>query len=89
MSCIKILKLLFGILAAIFWFWSATINTPDRFAFSVVKPDMNPLGEPVGGEFIGHAYSPDLDKLTSKLREQSKLNRFAAFFTAITAEFTE
>jgi hypothetical protein len=61
------------------------ITTAEAFSIYVVKPDMAPLGQPLGGTYMGNAYSEDLQELASKLREQSELSKRAATYAAIAA----
>ena len=71
--------------AAIYWYWSSQIKTPETFSIYVVKPDTIPLGQPLGGKYMGNAYSEDLKELATKLREQSELSKKAATYAAIAA----
>jgi len=72
-------------LAAVFWIISATIKTPSSFSIHVVKPNQKPLGEPLGGTYMGNAYSEDLKKLAKALRTQSKWSAAAAICAALSA----
>jgi len=77
-----------AIIAAILWFMSAKIKTPNHFGIYVVKPDGvmgEPLGDPLGGKYIGHAYSSDLELLGNNLIRQSKLSAWAAIAAGISA----
>lgn len=75
-----------AIIAAVFWFKSAKIETPESFVIHVVKPDRNPMGgNPMGGTYMGHAYSENLVKLAEALKKQSKLSAIAAGFAASSA----
>src|ERR1700722_11231566 len=69
--------------AAILWLLSARVKTPETFQVHVVRPDMAPMGGPVGGQFVGHGYSTELTDLANALRRQSKLSAQAAICTAV------
>jgi hypothetical protein len=73
-------------LAAAFWFWSVKVVFPDNYSVHVVRPDALPLGgNPLGGTYVGHAYSGDFEVLTEGLRTQSRRNALAAFAAAVAA----
>src|SRR4051812_3617776 len=87
---IKIALQVFGAalagLAALYWYWSTQVKTPEAFSIHVVKPHMAPLGgDPIGGKYMGQAYSKDLLELANKLREQSELSKKAAAYAAAAA----
>ncbi len=83
MITIDILSALFAFAAGLLWLKSAIVETPKSFAIYVVKPTGNlgqPLGgNPIGGEYMGHAYSQDLNNLANALIAQSKTSGYAAF----------
>lgn len=86
MDTLNILTAIFAFVAAILWFLSAKIKTPNSFSIHVVKPDEMPLGgNPMGGTYQGHAYSSDLIKLAESLSQQSKLSAWAAIFAGLSA----
>ena len=65
-NILDILTALAAIVAAVLWFKSAVIKTPESFSIHVVKPDMEPMGgNPVGGTYAGQAYSQDLINLAN------------------------
>lgn len=69
--------------AAVLWFLSARVKTPDGFAVHIVLPEMGPAGGAVGGTYVGHAYSNDFQALASALRRQSVLSAWAASAAAV------
>jgi hypothetical protein len=81
------LSALAGLAAAVLWFLSALVRTPENFAIHVAKANGmmgEPLGGgPFGGTYVGHAYSQDLIDLANALRRQSRLSGKAAILTAI------
>ena len=82
------LSVLAGLTAAILWFFSAVVPMPESFSIHVAKPDMGPLGgDPVGGTYVGHGYSPELTELANAFRRQSKLSGWAARLTALAVIF--
>lgn len=89
MNYLTLLSAIFAVAAALFWFVSAVIQTPERFAITVVAPD-SPMGQPLGGNplggiHVGQAYSADLIALANALRRQSKLSAWAAACAGISA----
>ena len=80
---------LFAIAAAVLWFLSASVKTPDGFSVHVVRPDSymgQPMGgNPLGGTYVGHAYSDDFKSLADALRRQSKLSALAAVCAGVSA----
>jgi hypothetical protein len=79
---------LFAIAAAVLWFMSARVTTPDSFSIHVVRsnsPFGQPLGQPLGATFVGTAHSADLVELANALRRQSKLSAYAAVCAAASA----
>jgi hypothetical protein len=70
--------------AAIFWFLSTRVRSPDTIRLFTVPPDefldAGFLGNPQG-----HVHSPDLNNLTNALKKQSSLNSWGAIFSAISA----
>ena len=79
---------IFGLVAAWFWFRSAKIITPKQFNITVAKPSMGPLGDPLGGTFVGMGYSQELTDLGQALIKQSHLSGYAAICTAISVILT-
>lgn len=86
MSNLQILSALAAIPAALLWFLSAVVKTPQSFSVHVVRPDSPPLGgNPLSGEYVGQAYSNDLVNLANALRRQSRLSGWAALCASISA----
>lgn len=86
LSCIKVLEIVFAILSAYFWYKSTRITLPEKFSIHVVRPTTglgHPMGQPMGGEFVGMAYSNDLLQLAEGLKNQGKWNTQAACYTGI------
>jgi hypothetical protein len=77
-----------GFVGAILWLWSARIKTPERFAIHVAKPQMEPMGQPLGGTYVGNGYSPELTTLANALMRQSRLSACAAIATAVSVLLT-
>ena len=81
------------LIAAVLWFWSATVSIPasGQFPITVVRPDavMGPLGQPLGGTYVGNGYSPELQAWASEVSSafalQSRLNGLAAISAGISA----
>ena len=79
---------LFAIVAAVLWFMSARVKTPESFSIHVVRSNSfigQPIGQPIGATFIGTAHSADLVELANGLRRQSKLSAYAAVCAAASA----
>jgi hypothetical protein len=74
-----------AIAAAVYWYRSSKVSTPSQFSIHVIKPEMAPLGQPLGGKYVGHGFSQDLQQLGDALNEQSRLSKTAAIFAALTA----
>ena len=61
-------------------------KTPDSFSVHVVRPREAPLGgNPMGGTYIGEAYSQDFTNLADALRRQSRLRADAAICAGTSA----
>jgi hypothetical protein len=73
--------------AALLWLKSAQVTLPENFPITVVKPDMAPMGQPIGGTYMGHGYCKELANLASALAGQSNLSGSAARWTAASAGF--
>lgn len=75
-----------AVAAAVYWFQSARVETPERFSVHVSKPDGfmgEPLGgNPLGGTFVGTAHSSDFKALAEALKRQSKMNAIGARFAS-------
>ena len=88
-TALTALSALFAIAAALLWFVSAVVKTPDRFSIHVVRPDSfmgQPLGgDPLGGTYVGQAHSSDLVALANALRRQSKFSAWAAGCAGVSA----
>ncbi len=87
MNTLNIVTAIFAFVAAILWFFSAKVKTPNSFSIHVVKPNgMEPLGgDPIGGTYQGHGYSSELTNLAESLSQQSKLSAWAAIFAGLSA----
>ena len=86
MTAITILSALFAIAAAVLWFVSAVVKSPTTFKIHVVNPQQQPLGgNPVGGTYVGQAYSEDLVSLADSLKRQSKFSARAAICAGVSA----
>jgi hypothetical protein len=88
-TALTVFSALFAIAAALLWFVSAVVKTPNSFSIHVVRPDSSmgqPLGgNPQGGTYVGHAYSNDLVTLAKALRRQSKFSAWAAGCAGVSA----
>jgi hypothetical protein len=86
---LQILSSMAAIVAACLWLLSAVIKTPQSFAIYVACADSplgTPLGDnPMGGSYVGQAYSDDLLSLANGLRRQSRLSALAAIFAGASA----
>ena len=89
MSILTILSALFAIVAALLWFISAMVKTPESFSIHVARPNSfmgEPLGgNPLGGTYVGQAHSSDLVTLANALRRQSKFSAWVAGCAGISA----
>ena len=86
LTCLQVASAGFAIVAGGLWFWSVRVKFPDHYNVHVVRPDMLPLGgDPMGGKYIGHAYSSDFNDLTLALRTQSRRNALAALAAGMSA----
>jgi hypothetical protein len=86
MITLTILSALFAVAAAILWFLSAVIKTPNNFSVHVVRPQQQPMGgNPPGGTYVGQAYSDDFVSLANALKRQSKFSARAAICAGISA----
>ncbi len=75
-------------LAALLWWWSATIRTPTNFRIGVDRPDdsfFQPDGPPWGLGPVATAHSDDLQALGKALRKQSRIGATAALFAGLSA----
>jgi hypothetical protein len=82
-------SILFAMAAAMLWWLSAIVKTPKSFAVHVVRPN-DPMrlplgGNPLGGAYVGNAYSKDFSVFTDALRRQSKLSALAAICAGVSA----
>ena len=71
---------LFGALAAILWYRSSKVRTPETFSILV---DITPATW--DGSVGGKGYSPDLQALGTALSSQSRLSKNAAICAAVAA----
>ena len=86
MSVLSCVAAVLAVLAAVLWFMSAVVKTPDSFSVHVVRPREAPLGgNPMGGTYIGEAYSQDFTNLADALRRQSRLSAYAAICAGTSA----
>jgi len=83
------LSVLAALVAAILWFASAVVKTPENFSIHVARPAGRmgePLGgSPLGGTYVGHGDSSDLIDLANALRRQSRLSGVAAIWAGAAA----
>jgi len=77
------LAIITGVIAAWLWLKSAKPPATTTFNIHVVKPDMASLGQPLGGTYVGHGRSEELDQLGKDLVKQSRLSAWAARTTAV------
>lgn len=85
---LDILSALAAVAAAILWLKSAKIKTPDNFSIFVARANGSmgqPLGDPLGATYVGHAFSQDLQNLAHALIKQSKLSARAALCAGASA----
>ena len=62
------------------------LKTPRHFEIHVAKPDLGgPLGDPLGGTYVGHGYSQELQQLGEALVRQSRLSAQAALCATASA----
>ena len=86
MNILSIIAAVLAVLAAVLWFMSAAVKTPDSFSVHVVRPREAPLGgDPLGGTYIGQAHSQDFTNLANALRRQSRLSSYAAICAGASA----
>lgn len=86
MNTLNCLSALCAIVAAVLWFKSAIISLPNQFNIYVVKPNELPMGgNPLGGVYMGNAYSEDIENLRVALVRQSSLSAKAAIFAGLSA----
>lgn len=84
--CLQLASAGAALAAGALWFWSVKVAFPDRYTINVVRPDEGLFGpEPMGGTFVGQAYSSDFKRLTSALATQSKRNSYAALAAGLSA----
>jgi hypothetical protein len=80
-----------SIIAAVLWWLSANVTIPDpgQFPIGVVRPDTGPLGQPLGGTYVGSGYSKELQSwattVSSAFASQSKRSGWAARSAAVAA----
>ena len=89
-AVLAVVSALFAIVAAVLWFFSAVVKTPKSFSINVIRPDSMGLpfgGNPLGGTYVGQAYSEDLIALANALRRQSRFSAWAAFCAGVSAIF--
>jgi hypothetical protein len=78
-------------IAAALWLWSARIVIPDpgQFPIVVVRPDLGPMGQPLGGTYVGNGYSEALQQWASNVStafgQQSRRSAWAAVSAGISA----
>ncbi len=84
-NALDILTAIAAIIAALLWFKSARIKTPNTFSIHVVKSRGQLGGNPMGGTYMGNAYSNDLQDLAAALKLQSTWSARAAVFAGISA----
>jgi len=87
-TVVNVAAVISNLAAAGLWWWSARVATaPKEFPMAVVRPDQMwmPLGQPLGGTYVGHGYSPQLDEYGAALNRQSKLSAWAAICTGLGA----
>lgn len=83
---LDILTVFAATIAAVFWFISATIKTPNKFDIFITKSDKSPLGDnPLDWTTIWQWYSYDIVKLSNALKNQSKRSAIASIFAALSA----
>jgi len=85
MAVLQGVSAFFAGLAALAWLVSALVRTPANFVIYVVRPTGQAVHDPLGGTYMGHAYSEDLNELARKLRLQSKWSAAAASCAAVSA----
>lgn len=80
------LSAFFAVCAAVLWFKSAVVKIPSEFRINVARPpeaSAEPLGcNPIGSQYIGNGYSPDLQVLGEALVRQSHWNARGAVCAA-------
>ena len=74
-----------ALLAAVLWWMSARVDLPYKFNVHVVKPHQAPMGQPLGGIYVGHAYSEEFIQLSDGLSKQSRLSAWAAIAAGLSA----
>ena len=88
LQTVQFISALSAVTAAVLWFLSARVRTPESFSIHVVRSDSfagQMLGGPLGGEYMGHGYSPGLNELAQALRKQSRLSGCGAIAAGISA----
>lgn len=87
-SAFSISSAVFAGLAAVLWWWSATIRTPTTFRIGVDRPDASffqPDGPPLGIGPVATAHSEELEELGNALRKQSRISASAALSAGLSA----
>jgi len=89
MPVIKCASAVFAIAAAILWFVSARIKTPESFSIHVARAGTLQgqllAGGVIGSQYAGHGYSPELTALGESMCRQSKWSAAAAVCAGIAA----
>ena len=80
----QVLAALMALGAALIWWWSARIKTPEQFQIFVTVDQLN-TGFGGGGNGTGTAVSPELNELAGALKRQSSLSGYAAMLTGLSA----
>jgi Flp pilus assembly protein TadB len=87
--CLNVVSAIAAIAAAVLWWKSARVKTPQRFSIMVKHlhglPDTTIMGDSTVGAPIGEAESPELQQLAAALQAQSKLSSHAAKCAAVAA----
>ena len=79
-ECVNYAAAAFAIAAAVLWFMSARVKTPQSFGIAVTIST-----SPFDGSSGGTGHSPDLWNLGYALKRQSRLSAYAAACAAIAA----
>ena len=82
---LDIISAVLAFLAAYYWFKSSRVKTPESFSIHVVKPSYSPMSNPMGGTYMGHGYSGQLQELGDALKTQSKLSAYGAILAGLAA----
>jgi hypothetical protein len=83
-SAMQYVSAAFAFAAAILWWKSAIVKTPDRFSIHVLRTS-GLMAQPLFAKYVGHGHSPELENLGAALISQSRWNGWGAKCAAVAA----